>query len=427
MTEKKKMKYMSFSNFLMALIVSVLFLAPLVLIGLKSAGVQFPEDMGVLPTRLYAESRTLKTPPEFSPEKVQEKKFQDEFESYYSDIIPMRDETLFLDAAVKRFPIHMSNMVFNFPAYPTFYGSKRYYVPDSDSLVFEPVKRDENLVKGAENFCIQLKNLAKEFPNKRFIFCLLPGGAFSLHNPLTQYAEDPLPTDMWADAFINNMSGQPNVFFYTDAKSYEDRNSYYKNYFRSDHHWNIRGAARCFEQVFNALGRPLAAPYAFKKADEAPLLGSSSLIGLMPVLDEVEDLIYDPTTVNYIGPDGSIQLYPMHEFEALSPKIKSCLFYSEYFDKLPMYRVINTGAGKQGRAMLISDSYGALAREFLAQQYAEVIPLRHLQGESILNDTTPDTKLRNFIIANNPDDIFIVCIPNGIFEIIPKYCPNYLM
>ncbi len=427
MSKNKKLKYVGFSNFLMALVVSVLFLAPLTLIGLKMSGMQLPEEMGVLPTRLFAESRLLKTPPECTPEKIQEKKFQSEFEDYYSDIIPLRDETLFLDAAVKRFPIQMSNLIFNFPVYPTYYGSKRYYVPDSDSLVFEPVKRDDNLVKGAENFCIQLKNLAKEFPNKRFIFCLLPGGAFSVHNPLDQFTDNPLPTEMWADAFINNISGQPNVFFYTDAKSYEDRNSYYQNYYRSDHHWNIRGAAKCFDQVFNALGRPMAAPFSFKQADEVPLLGSSSLIGLMPLFDQVEDLEYDPTTVNFIGPDGSIQLYPMHEFKALSPKVKACLFYSEYFDKLPMYRVINTSAGKKGRAMLISDSYGALARTFLAQQYSEVIPLRHLQGESILNDTNHETKLRNYIVANNPDDIYIVCIPNGVFEIIPKYCPNYLM
>lgn len=98
------------------------------------AGISFPDWMAVNATHSNLEGRNYTKLPNASIDAVMSGKFQNTFESYVADLIPMRDEALLANARMQRLSIVPMSVLAGYNYYPTFFGSSYCY--DTITMLF---------------------------------------------------------------------------------------------------------------------------------------------------------------------------------------------------------------------------------------------------------------------------------------------------
>ena len=111
------------------------------------------------------------------------KDLQDALEGELGQNIPLKAAALLGNARIQCASISMSNMIFDYPCYPTYYGSNYVFDPENSSI--NKVACPDNLFTalGLNAFASGLQRVAQEYENIRFLVCVATESEYASCNP----------------------------------------------------------------------------------------------------------------------------------------------------------------------------------------------------------------------------------------------------
>jgi hypothetical protein len=142
---------------------------------------------------------------------------------------------------------------------------------------------------------------------------------------------------------------------------------YYEDFFRSDHHWTIRGALKAYAQICTALDLEEKDFGGFTTIPDVVFTGATARWSLDLVSEQVEDLVeaFDYLTMA----DGAVSAADHSALFDLNPLAKKYSVYDMYFNNVPG-GLIEGGDGERN-VLLVANSYmGALQRPLASSLHA---------------------------------------------------------
>ncbi len=424
---KHKNNFSTITNCLIVLIVACFLMAPLIFALLYKVGVPFDKESGIMQKTFIVEDRARTRPPTPSLNTFQDGSFQKNMEKAVSDLTPKRDDVLMTNAALQRFFIESANKIFRFKTYHTYFGSSRIYIPKENALMIEPRKKSASLINGTVAFCEGLKKLAKDFPKKRFIVCIMGGYYCTAMNPALDLMSNRLLPDEWANTYKERLKDQQNIYFYTDVGEYKSLNEYFKHYYRSDHHWNMQGVNHALSNTFNMLGAKAFKPVPLETVPDYQWGGTLTKSGLYPLFEDVEIPANDLFTHYELRENSRKEVLGKVSHDAFynaDPLEKKYSFYRLYFNQKKDAHVINAESPTDKVALQVTNSYGAISKFVLGSYYRKVVPFWHILGVSGTHGLNKSTRLRELINKHKADDIYFIATPVNTSKLAVNF-PHY--
>lgn len=321
--------------------------------------------------------------------------------------IPAKAIALEQNAALQRAAIRASNLLRAWPCYPTYYGSTRIRLA-GDMLSYLPERKSDEVETRWVEFAEGLARVAASYPEKRFVVYVVGAYGEPAYDPAYVLVHDALQPDDCLRCLQSGIGGgSSNLTILT--KSYEDAESYYDDFFRTDHHWNIVGALVAYGQIVDELDLPKVDAGQMVPIPNYRYTGATARWGLDLLSESVFDCENRFSNLTFIQSDGSRVSGDDHSaFWDAEPLRKPYAFYDAYYDSFGAESTIIGGVGDR-RALLVSNSYrGALQRP-LASSYAQLTVNSQLAGSMPETDT-----LRAQIERSQADDIIIVGNPGAL-------------
>lgn len=392
-------------NIILICLAAVVVCAALVTRLLASAGVSFPEVTGIGQGWRALEGRAVADEPQLSLDSFASGDFQSAVDSYASDSLPFHDQAMLLNAQLQEVGISQAAGLFGFDVYPTYFGSSRLYIASQDAVTYQPFTHTEYHDQKLAEYAQGIAKEAAAYPEKRFVVYVVQGFSEPAQDPAYSLVSNPFLPQEGVDALKSVLADCPNVTVLTD--SYDSLDGYYEDFFRSDHHWNIKGALRAYNTIADELGlqavdtgsltlRQVCEGYNF--------MGATSRWGRRVVYDEALDADVDYSGVTYTDEDGVAHDGNDHSgFSDLEAGEKVYSFYDKYYDDIPEGLIQGTGTGS---ALLISNSYGGALIRQLATQFETLFRSKAMRAgheetfSELLEESDADTVI---FVANASD------------------------
>lgn len=300
------------------------------------------------------------------------KAFQEAVETEVSAHIPAKAVALLETAAWQRKAIRLSNAVFGWECYPTFYGSDIVGVPSQARLAEIAKKADSDLQELGKRISAELAGLSESFPDKRFFVYLGPDTSNAEGNPTAGLISDSLVYE-GIEALFDDVNGS---FKFINANvSFDD---FDELWFKSDHHWNIEGSYEGYARIAEALGfgDDLVDPGELISHEEPLFWGALARQGLMlDYPDHIADYAFDDLpdfTVRINGAEASMEDVA-HRGKYAQGKWDSNRYanrYAEYFhsDK-GIIEFGNPDTSSENGLLIVTDSYSNSMERLLAAHY----------------------------------------------------------
>lgn len=221
--------------------------------------------------------------------------FQKKMEKAANDNFPYREPLLFLYSDLAR----KMNWTFldvlgpeRSPLLPV--GSDIVTTREKDRLFYLPTVYSTGLTLAVANHARYYNDLANKFPNVNFsIFSVFYAGDICIPKLFSASVSQYIPGDKIADMMAPLLLS-PNIHFdWTGRGEMQDPCSYF---YRTDHHWNIKGAYQVYLNVYNLISMELPSvglpfrPTKWYKLDDIEFRGSQARVSMYSDLfDELED------------------------------------------------------------------------------------------------------------------------------------------
>lgn len=313
----------------------------------------------VIPDRQFSEfeNRMLTQAPKISLNNIISGRFTKKFEEYITDQFPFRDFWVAVKSDIERLSLKTSN-------------NGIYFC--EDGYLLEDYKRtNEQLLSNINS----INTFSKAVPNIKTYFLLAP-------NSVKVY-EDKLP--LFASPYnqlktIEKVEEQlyENVNFINAYPEMINKKDEYI-YFKTDHHWTMRGAYYAYKELSNKLDVK-----AYSINDFNSVIIDKSFYGtfyskannrhILPDSIEILTPKFDNKyKVEYIDTDKSSD--SLYEYSHLDKKDK----YSIFLDGNHALMTINTNIKNRKKLVIFKDSYAHSLIPFLVNHYEEihVIDLRY--------------------------------------------------
>ena len=365
--------------------------------------------MGLIesPTQSYLEGRLYQKPPVLTADSLSSKTFQDETNQYFADKVPFRNNVLLANASLQRFQIGFANTLFRYPAYPTFFDSFYIYAPAYGVVVESPsVTKNESkevLGKSVEAF----GGFIDDNPQVNWVFALVDRSRISLASPAHSLVVSPADYPYYSENFLRKLPQTCSIV----ELSYDDPQSYFKDFFKSDHHWQISGALKAYDAICKELGRTPVRHDNLTIGFPGPFYGSESRNGLFTgVFDFVEDVEFTPGNYNVIvdGEEKSLEFLCYAYGKTDTPytlKNEYESAYGHYFHGDYGLIEIHNADAPAGSLLIIGDSFTDNVDRFFAENYKDVyiIDPRHYKGG-----------FKAFFEGHDVDDAFFLMASNTV-------------
>ncbi|MGN4126671.1 DHHW family protein [Lysinibacillus sphaericus] len=330
-----------------------------------------------------------------SPQEIFSGKWSKQVESYISDQFPARDTW-------------MRDYVFFQRAMGKTYLNDKYAVDDESGwIISKPaaLKTEEELA----SFATDLQKLSEGLAEKNipFTFYSLPAKA--------TYSREPSPSYMPDDAGIANntklhelvtAAGVDNVRLYDEMKA---DFSAERNFFKTDHHWTMRGAYSGYEALLKTISERLGEtikPIPFDEANTFCLpnqfAGSWNKILYMTV-DKNEQICYnEPASfaTQFTIYDGTMEEGITAPYEAVYGRAKkmspdALVNYADAYSRdFAELTIVNGNYDSDKHLVVIKDSYFNTIQFHVASHFKTVtiLDLRYLEKDviSYLQSMQPD-------------------------------------
>ncbi len=319
------------------------------------------------------------------------------------DQFPYRIKLISTAGALQRAQIHTAYMIFKDPAIPASLDTDYLIMRDEPVFIQYPVPFSyvsrSTIDKRVQNY----RELIKSYPDKNFFIFYLERMAFAPYNP----AVDFFPEADSGASFNYFIDSKPENLIVSSLRleSYPDHK---ENYFRTDHHWNIRGAWQGYSIIYDMLAEhfpdisPKLELQEFQVIEGAAFCGSYTRRTRVPCTPEPFEvaLVNLPQYTTFI--DGKEQLYGHRdqylegEYEQREFTYHYAEFYGHVIDRVD-YHFINDS---QRNLLILGNSYSQAVQAFIASHYRNtyVIDFRENTNFSI----------GEFLAGQKVDDILIV-------------------
>lgn len=320
-----------------------------------------------------------------------------------SDQMPLRLPLASLARLVERMQIRITYWFLPDPAIPAALNANTLLIPDGQIYIQPPAiwdaQRRANIDERIENY----RNLLALYPDTHFYVFYLERMAYAPYNPMNSF----FPR---ADAgqsfqyFIENKPAGLNIA----SLRLNSLDEHASLFFRTDHHWNIRGAWRAYEIIYDMLSakNPDLSPKlklnGFSPIKGVRFCGSYARRTLYPCLPE--DFEYADVTLpphhTYVGgvpnPYGNKAAYLEGNFSHR----KYAEHYAEFFGYVTPLVTYDFNHGSQRNLLIIGGSYTQAMQEFVAAHFNRtyVVDLREY----------PEFSLGEFINQYAIDDVLVV-------------------
>ena len=321
------------------------------------------------PDREYSESenRYLQTLPRPDADQIFSGKFGSQFESYITDQIPARDGWVALKT--------ITQLGLGRP------DNGRVYFGEKDRLFAVPEEADEAWEeRNCRAVAAFLRRAKENRPSLRVSVLLAPTASTVLPEDLPALA--PVADE---EALVDRMRAalEGVALFYTPAQALKAQSDRESLYFRTDHHWTVRGAYVAYAGWADAMGleaRPLADFTAREAAGDfyGTLFSKANLPWIRP--DPLEALEPPGLAACSFSTDGGKTFSDgLYDEEALKGRDK----YTYFLGGNHPLTVVRTGTASGRRLLVVKDSYAHSFVPFLTEHYETIYLLdpRYFKGD----------------------------------------------
>lgn len=352
-----------------------------------------------------------------SPKGFLSGELQQALEDEVGNHIPAKATALLANAELQCRAIAVSNSLFDWGCYPTFYGSTLAVVPADNRLVDLAQVATEDLLKSIRNTAASLSSFGLRHPDVDLTIYLGPDSQNVEESPTGSLMSNPLSYS----AIESIMKEQERSFEWVSGSvSYDE---FLQNWHHTDHHWNIRGAFQAYQRIATALGfgDSLLAPTSELSFEEPSFYGSFARRGLNPEYsDTISDYVFDdfpPLSVKINGKKASVQSLAHKKAyeEGAWDKNTYANRYAEYFHTdYESITITNNSKEASGELLIIGDSYSNCMERFLATHYKKTY---------VLDPRHTSQSLDNFISShkNISDVVFIMRSPNLLSQAVRDF------
>ena len=344
------------------------------------------------------------------------KELQATAETEIENYIPAKAYALLENASLQRSMIEVSNSLFHWRCYPTFYGSSLLFIPEENALTRIPPKVTEDA--GIEGFAQELDKYARARPNINFALYVVPeNDNFSIHSPAIELVSNPLTFDAVISQFQNALSNTSSIkLIYPEFESLHD---YYQCFFTTDLHWNIRGASHAAQQIIQTLGLVEMPSGSFNTISDIPFTGTESRRSLLLLGDKMEDYTFDDSDLHIDG-EGD-KHYPINQHEQYWNASLLDKQFNAYCYFIDIENTTIKGGKGTNKVLLVTDSLGAATQRILAYSTSELTHCNALRGEK-----SSDHVLSEQIRKNDIDTVIFMGRPSDYASFIERN-PSYFL
>lgn len=285
--------------------------------------------------------------------------FQSAFQSKVGTFVPLKATALLCNAALQRTFITLSNALWAWECYPTYFGAREVYIPDQEAITGIAQKESEKWTQEMVSFLKELNAYASSNPKVKFVVYLASSNDnYAQFNPTYNLVSNPRTFEDATgivERFEEEESVSPNLVFLYPC--FEDNDNYYRYYYRSDRHWNIRGTVVAYEDICEILGYPKLSYNNIVSLDGQLFIGDMARESLFPLAVPVEDVCYDFSGLEADFADGrSIDLGSHYEYDEANRLARLFNFYCLYYDV--RYEATIRGGRGDKNILLVADSFG---------------------------------------------------------------------
>ena len=363
--------------------------------------------------RSTLEGRAYETFPTLAAASLADGTFQDSFEQYIADLVPLRDDVLLANAAVQRASICLANLVCGFSCVPTFYGSDIVWCPEWDCLTQTNTIVTDDTVQSYREMAEGYDEVVDSHPDIDFTWCQFDTSRNSSVRVDAELEANVCDYDFTAENFIDYLPDDIECVSVT----HDDTAELVDDFFASDHHWNINGAINAYEACAEALGiEPIEFGDVYE-AYEGPHRCSRAREGLFAGCtdDAVLDVDYDRSelSVTVDGKKRDVSFLDAgwdddYDGEAIyADSSKWSEAYAKYYHHNHGILEIDNEELSDGSTLLIcGTSFASCMERFFAESYEHVIRL-----DMRCTDMTTEEAIE----AYDPDDVlFFYNLPQSV-------------
>lgn len=324
------------------------------------------------------EKRYLEKAPAFTWENLSSGQLGEDIESYMADHLPGRDFLVGLNAYVDLWTGRQ--------------WGKDIYVFADDRLVEAPVKWEPS--KAQKNM-----NMINQFADglgRNVDLMLVPSAGWAAGEQEALYQDEAMIRDIYA------MAGE-NLNTVNLLDTYRGRSDLY---FKTDHHWNARGAYEGYQAYRQYLGKPWVSEEEFEIGTYGEFRGSTySRSGLWLTPAEPLELWQGSENLTVTNDESSEPHPGVFYWERLEEADK----YTVNLDgNHPLVRIENPNG--QGKLLVIRDSYSNSLGTFLAESWETVVlvdlryykePVSELAAREGFDDILVCYSIGNFMTDGN--------------------------
>ena len=302
-------------------------------------------------------------------------KFQSELEKEIGNHIPCKAMALLGNAGLQRCAISASNAIFNWPVYPAFYGSEYVVSPDEGRMLEMAEKATEDSFTLGEEVADRIDEFSTEWSGKHFFIYMGASSSFVEGSPTSKLVSQPLSYEQIEDVFE---ACDGNFTWVSGNVSYSE----FKDlWYKSDHHWTVRGAYQAYLQISDAMGfgGEALVPSEIVELDDPLFYGTFARRALN---DDYSDRLayfkfedYPELTVEVDGEQGGFEglinheAYEAGEFNAN----KFANHYGEFYHwDHGFFSITNPSAETESELLIVSDSYSNCLEYLLAPHFRTV-------------------------------------------------------
>lgn len=369
---------------------------------LSFIGFDFPEWTGVGKDFSQLEGREYSNLPKVSLDKITSSEFQDEFEQFMSDSLPLKEDALFLNAFLQRSVISLSNTVFGYEVYPTFFDSDYVYSAGNDML-YQTLKSSSEITDSAyETAAEKYKEFSARHSDIDMYFYKVDRLSSSNNNPTNEYITNPINTDYLDEHFFNLFDDQIKVIDGT----LESGDEAVTAFFRTDHHWNIEYAYEAYCSILSQT-IPEATPISYAEYfwEQPAFFGSLSRSGLcLPEnADHIKDYYVDLADLEVIvnGKAVNSGSFLDHAKEYSSGEWGEDKYtnrYPEYFHgDYGLIEIHNTALNNDRSLLIVGDSFSDNMERFFTGNYEKVYVIDFRHTDMSLDEFLEDAKVDDIV------------------------------
>jgi hypothetical protein len=378
------------------------------------------------PSQTYSasEKRTLAPFPKFSFESLFEGHYTDSLDTYYADHFMHRDSWIDFSATIKNYFGFRSGLMVYESNNPMFVNAGDSL--KTDSLALDDLKTPREIKKDPTGKPPEMKNSILIYNSMAFqLFGRQQAAEENFAKTINLYQQKlgdsvrvfacvvPGPIDFYLPEDYKSKGNheKPSIeFIYSqlnapvlavDAYRYLEANADDFIYFKTDHHWTVRGAYQAYRAFCAKAGYEAVPLSAFKRQVRKSFLGSLYDITHDQRLKTSGDsLEYFMLPIRVIG-----QRYPDRNLKKIIPTDvvserlgKAGSYLAFLGGDYPLTRILS-GNRNGKKILMVKDSYGNAMAPFLALHYQEVY---------VIDYRSFDSNIIDFLRKNNVNDLLFL-------------------